>query len=126
MLSHLLTLQSIELSLITTIFFVVLRLFFKSKIKTIILRVISYLYKNNELLEKEVQITSLLDKYNKQIPYVLVFLFLVLFLAKILNTYFTYSLLMDIDSFVTVYNFLKNSSFYLLFIIKNKFKKPKK
>jgi len=119
-LNGILSLNGIEFILITSILFIVLRLYFNSMIKTFILRFISYIYKNNELIEKELQITNMLNKYNKQIPYILVVLIIILLLIKTMNIYYINSLLLNIDSFVNVYNFLKKNSFYLLFSIKKK------
>ena len=119
-LNGILSLNGIEFILITSIFFIILRLYFNSMIKTYILKFISYIYKNNELIEKEVQLTNMLDKYNKQIPYILVVLIIILLLIKTMNIYYINSLLLNIDSFVNVYNFLKNNSLYLLLIIKKK------
>lgn len=117
-LNGILSLNGIEFILITSIFFIVLRLYFNSTIKTFILKFISYIYKNNELIEKEVQLTNMLNKYNKQIPYILIVLIIILLIIKTMNIYYINSLLLNIDSFVNVYNFLKNNSLYLLFIIK--------
>jgi len=64
----------------------------------------------------------MLDKYNKQIPYILIVLIIILLIIKTMNIYYINSLLLNIDSFVNVYNFLKNNSLYLLFIIKKKVK----
>jgi len=60
----------------------------------------------------------MLNKYNKQIPYILIVLIIILLIIKTMNIYYINSLLLNIDSFVNVYNFLKNNSLYLLFIIK--------
>jgi len=119
-LNGILSLNGIEFILITSIFFIILRLYFNSMIKTLILNFISYIYKNNELIEKQVQLSNMLDKYNKQIPYILLVLIIILLFIKTMNIYYLNILLLNIDSFVNVYNFLKNNSLYLLFIIKKK------
>ena len=58
-----------------------------------------------------------LDKYS---DFLIVFVFLCLFWIKFINIYYSSNLAGDIDSFVNVYNHIKNQSFgFLLFSLKN-------
>ena len=59
--------------------------------------------------------SNFLDKYTE---YLIIYIFICIFWLKFIHIYISMNLVGDIDSYVTVYNLIKNNSILLIFTIK--------
>jgi hypothetical protein len=121
-------LNYIEFSLILSLFLLLFRKYLISKIIGFILSLKNKEVKGNTLESKKTSIMVFgvgslkksLNTSDKYTDLLMVFVFLCLFWIKFINIYYSSSLAGDIDSFVNVYNHIKNQSFgFLLFSLKN-------
>jgi hypothetical protein len=107
MLDNLFILNYVELGLMFSILFIIIRLYLNPKLKILILKLLNYFFKNkDEVYNKEIKINYIFDNFTKYSPYAIVFLFIILLCIKLINLYFLFYLTENIDSFVKVYNYL--------------------
>jgi hypothetical protein len=102
-------LNYIELILILNLFSLLFRKYLFSKLIEFILSLNLKIIKNNN--NKILSFKNSMNSVDKYANFVVGFIFLCLFFIKIMNLYFSSHLVADIDSFVNVYNHIKNNSF---------------
>lgn len=116
-------LNYIEFSLILSLFSLLFRKHLNRKLKRLILKLKNKYIKNKEvesINDENVSLNKAFNTVDKYTDYLIVFIFICLFWIKFINIYFSSNLAENIDSFVKVYNHIKNNSFVcLLFTIKN-------
>jgi hypothetical protein len=69
----------------------------------------------NKKINKNLSLNNTLNSVDKYTDYLTVFIFVCLFWIKFINIYFSSNLVADIDSFVNVYNHIKNSGLLFAF-----------
>ena len=117
-----------EFSLILALFSLFFRKNFNIFLKRFTLNLKNKYIQNKEvdrINEDNVTIHKAFDTLDKYTNYLILLIFICLFWIKILNIYFSSNLAENIDSFVTVYNHIKDNSFYLLFTNGKSFKTEK-
>nr|YP_009739367.1 LAGLIDADG homing endonuclease [Tricholoma bakamatsutake]QIC20211.1 LAGLIDADG homing endonuclease [Tricholoma bakamatsutake] len=117
-------LNYIEFSLILGLFSLLFRKFLNSKLKRFILNLKNKYIKNKDvesINDENVSLNKVFNTVDKYTDYIIVFIFICLFWIKFINIYFSSNLADNIDSFVKVYNHIKNNSFFCLFSIKNEY-----
>jgi len=106
-------LNYIEFSLILSLFSLLFRKYLLRKLKRFI-----FLIKNKYIVTKNKEVESIKDEnvnlnkafntVDKYTDYLIVFIFICLIWIKFINIYFSSNLAENIDSFVNVYNHIKN------------------
>lgn len=118
-------LNYIEFSLILGLFSLLFRKYLNKKLKIFILKLKNKFIKNKEvesIKDENISLNKVFNIVDKYTDYLIVFIFICLFWIKFINIYFSSYLAENIDSFVNVYNYIKNNSFFcLIFNIKNKY-----
>lgn len=111
-------LNYLELSLILSLFSLLFRKFLIRKFKILILNSINKYIKKKEgesINDENVNLNKAFNTVDKYSNYLIVFIFICLIWIMLINIFFSSFLAENIDSFVKVYNFIKNNSF-LFFI----------
>lgn len=103
-------LNYLEFSLIFSLFSLLFRKYFYIKLNRIIVKLL-----NNKDAVTLTKVSHFMDKYTE---YIILYLFICLIWLKFIHTYISINLVGDIDSYVTVYNSIKDNCFLLLFTIK--------
>ena len=107
----------LELSLILSLFLLFFRKYLMKKLNRFILNnrnnKIESINDNNVTLNK---VFNIKDKY---VEYVFLYIFICLLWIKFMHLYAINNLAEDIDSYVMVYNHIKNNSFYFFFTLRN-------
>lgn len=107
----------LELSLILSLFLLFFRKYLMEKLNRFILNnrnnKIESINDNNVTLNK---VFNIKDKY---VEYVFLYIFICLLWIKFMHLYAINNLAEDIDSYVMVYNHIKNNSFYFFFTLRN-------
>ena len=104
----------IELSLILSLFSLLMRHYLIRKLKKFILK-----FKNKEvesINDENVTLNKVLNIGDKYLNYIIVFIFICLFWVKFINLYFSNNLAENIDSYVKVYNHVKSNSMLCLLL----------
>jgi hypothetical protein len=121
-------LNYIEFSLILGLFSLLFRKFLNRKLKRIILNLKNKYIKDKDtnkevvsMKDETLNLNKVFNSIDKYTDYIIVFIFICLIWIKFINIYFSSYLAVNIDSFVMVYNQIKNNSLFFLFSIKNEY-----
>jgi len=123
-------LNYIEFSLILSLFSLLFRKYLYLKLIRFFLTFTHSLrlFKENQntkvenIKDEKLSLNKAINTLDKYTDYFIVFIFICLFWIMFINIYFSSHLAENIDSFVKVYNHIKNSSFiWLLFSLKNEY-----
>nr|YP_009517157.1 LAGLIDADG homing endonuclease [Blastosporella zonata]AYE93083.1 LAGLIDADG homing endonuclease [Blastosporella zonata] len=122
-------LNYIEFSLILTLFSVLFRKYLSRRLISLIWSLKNKYTKNNKveiIKDKDVSLNQTLNALDKYSDIIIVYIFICLIWVKFINVYFSGELAKNIDDFVTVYNHIKNNSFFFLIMpFNNHYKKIK-
>lgn len=117
-------LNYIEFSLTLGLFSLLFRKFLNRRLKNFILTLINKFIKNKQVSinDNNVNLNKVFNTVDKYTEFIVVFVFICLFWVKFMNIYISSNLAENIDSYVNVYNYIKNNSFFYigLISIKNK------